>query len=271
MYKSVVQKFQISNTLVTSLLLAIVGLNASRNFASAQQQNIPVCQPPNSGEYLLLVSSPTTENQKQLRQALPSNTKISTCRYIKNTVTRIGGFNKIDDANSWARYIKNIVGLSAFVSTRPSSEVAQKPSTLAQKPPTVTQKPPTATQKPPTATQKPSIVTQKPPTAIQKPSTVTQKPPTQTVSSYKPERLGEGLAVLVDYYNRPEMANKVREVVKGDVGFVSYGERPYLLAVYTTNQKEAYSTLQKLSERGFFAVVVDSRKVLLLRSSVRLQ
>ncbi|MBW4628591.1 MAG: hypothetical protein KME49_24520 [Brasilonema octagenarum HA4186-MV1] len=243
MYKSVVQKFQISNTLVSSLLLAIVGLSASINSASAQQQNIPVCQPPNSGEYLLLVSSPTTENQKQLRQALPSNTKISTCRYIKNTVTRIGGFNKIDDANSWARYIKNIVGLSAFVSTRPSSEVAQKPSTVAQKPPTVTQKPPTAT----------------------------QKPPTQTVSSYKPERLGEGLAVLVDYYNRPEMANKVREVVKGDVGFVSYGERPYLLAVYTTNQKEAYSTLQKLSERGFFAVVVDSRKVMLLRSSVRLQ
>ncbi|QDL06854.1 hypothetical protein DP113_02055 [Brasilonema octagenarum UFV-E1] len=243
MYKSVVQKFQISNTLVSSFLLAIVGLSASINSASAQQQNIPVCQPPNLGEYLLLVSSPTTENQKQLRQALPSNTKISTCRYIKNTVTRIGGFNKIDDANSWARYIKNIVGLSAFVSTRPSSEVAQKPSTVAQKPPTATQKPPTAT----------------------------QKPPTQTVSSYKPERLGEGLAVLVDYYNRPEMANKVREVVKGDVGFVSYGERPYLLAVYTTNQKEAYSTLQKLSERGFFAVVVDSRKVMLLRSSVRLQ
>lgn len=231
MSKTVVQKFHIQNTLVSSLMLGIVGLSGGINSANAQQ-DIPVCQPPNSGEYLLLVSSPTAENQKQLRQALPSNTNASTCRYLKNTVTRIGGFNKIDDANSWARYIKNIVGLSAIVTTRPSSEVAQKP-------PTVTQ-------------------------------TVTQKPPTQTVS-YKPERLGEGLAVLVDYYNRPEMANKVREVVRGDVGFVSYGERPYLLAVYTRNQKEAYSTLQKLSERGFFAVVVDSRKVMLLRSSVRLQ
>ncbi|NMG22605.1 hypothetical protein DP116_25435 [Brasilonema bromeliae SPC951] len=215
-------------------MLGIVGLSGGINSANAQQ-DLPVCQPPNSGEYLLLVSSPTAENQKQLRQALPSNTNPSTCRYLKNTVTRIGGFNKIDDANSWARYIKNIVGLSAIVTTRPSSEVAQKPPTVTQKPPTVT-----------------------------------QKPPTQTVS-YKPERLGEGLAVLVDYYNRPEMANKVREVVRGDVGFVSYGERPYLLAVYTRNQKEAYSTLQKLSERGFFAVVVDSRKVMLLRSSVRLQ
>ena len=243
MYKSVVPKFQIPNTLLSSLMLGIVGLSAGINSAYAQQQNIPVCQPPNSGEYLLLVSSPTPENQKQLRQALPSSTNTSTCRYLKNTVTRIGGFNKADDANSWARYIKNIVGLSAIVTTRPSSEVAQKPSTVAQKPSTVAQKPPT----------------------------VTQKPPTQTVSSYKPERLGQGLAVLVDYYNRPEMVNKVREVVKGDVGFVSYGERPYLLAVYTRNQKEAYTTLQKLSDQGFFAVVVDSRKVMLLRSSVRLQ
>ncbi|KAB8330800.1 hypothetical protein SD80_029605 [Scytonema tolypothrichoides VB-61278] len=230
MSKTVVQKFQITNTLVSSLILGIVGLSSGINSANAQQ-DIAVCQPPNSGEYLLLVSSPTAENQKQLRQALPSNTNARTCRYLKNTVTRIGGFNNIDDANSWARYIKNIVGLSAIVTTRPS-QVAQKPSTVTQ--------------------------------------TVAQKPPSQTVS-YKPERLGEGLAVLVDYYNRPEMANKVREVVRGDVGFVSYGERPYLLAVYTRNQKEAYSTLQKLSERGFFAVVVDSRKVMLLRSSVRLQ
>jgi hypothetical protein len=244
MSKTVVQKFQISNTLVSSLMLGIVGLSGGINSANAQQQDLPVCQPPNSGEYLLLVSSPTAQNQKQLRQALPSNTNASSCRYLKNTVTRIGGFNNIDDANSWARYIKNIVGLSAIVTTRPLSEITQKP---------------------------PTVTTQKPPTVmIQKPPTMAQASPIQR-PSYKPERLGEGLAVLVDYYNRPEMVNQVRELVRGDVGFVSYGERPYLLAVYTRNQKEAYSTLQKLSERGFFAVVVDSRKVMLLRPSVRLQ
>ncbi|MGH7999704.1 MAG: hypothetical protein ACREPR_09815 [Brasilonema sp.] len=220
MYKTVVQKFQIPNTLVSGLVLAIVGLSGGVNSVYAQQQELSVCQPPNAGEYLLLISSPTAQNQKQLRQALPPTTKTTICRYIKETVTRIGGFTKIDDANSWARYINNIAGLSAIITTRPS-EVAQKP--------------------------------------------------TPQPVSYKPERLGEGLAVLVDYYNRPELANKVRDVVKADVGFVSYGQRPYLLAIYTTNQKEAYSTLKKLSEQGFFPVLVDSRKVMLLRSAVRLQ
>lgn len=56
----------------------------------------------------------------------------------------------------------------------------------------------------------------------------------------------------------------------GDVGFVSYGQRPYLLATYTTSQKDAYKTLQKLSERGFFAVLVDSSKVILLKPVVKL-
>ncbi|MBW4631108.1 MAG: hypothetical protein KME30_04150 [Iphinoe sp. HA4291-MV1] len=231
MYNTVVQKFQIPNTLLSGMVLAMVGWTGSINSVYAQQQDLPVCQPPNSGEYLLLVSSPTPENQKQLRQALPSNTKTTTCRYLKDTVTRIGGFTKIDDANSWARYVNNIVGLSAIITTRPSD----RPSEVAQ--------------------------TQ---------TTVTQTQTTQTLS-YKPERLGEGFAVLVDYYNRPEVANKVREVVGGDVGFVSYGQRPYLLAVYTTNQKEAYSTLEKLNERGFFALLVNSHKVMLLRSTVRLQ
>ncbi|ARV60222.1 hypothetical protein BZZ01_17710 [Nostocales cyanobacterium HT-58-2] len=220
MYKPFAQKIQtLPDALISSLLLLIVGLTGGMNSAFAQQQDLPVCQPPNSGEYLLLIVSPTQNNQKQLREALPSDVKTTICRYLKDTVTRIGGFTKIDDANSWARYINNIVGLSAIITTRPS-EVAQTP--------------------------------------------------TQTVS-YKPERLGEGFAVLVDYYNRPEVANQVRKVVGGDVGFVSYGQRPYLLAIYTNNQKEAYSTLEKLSEQGFFALLVNSRKVMLLRSTVRLQ
>jgi hypothetical protein len=81
--------------------------------------------------------------------------------------------------------------------------------------------------------------------------------------------LGEGYAILVDYFNRPEMVSSLRNAVGGDVGFVSYGQRPYLLAVYTTNQKEAYNTLKKLSETGFVAILADGQKVVLLRSIVR--
>ncbi|MBD2778205.1 hypothetical protein [Iningainema tapete] len=218
-----VQKFLKTNSLVSVSVLSFVGLIGSLNSALAQQ-NIPVCQPPNSGEYLLLVISPTTNNQTQLRKALPPELKTTTCRYLKDTVTRIGGLTKIDDANRWARYVNNIVGLSAIITTKPSDT---------------------------------------------KPSDVVTTNQQQTVS-YKPQQLGEGYAVLVDYFNRPEISTEVRQVVGGDVGFASYGRRPYLLAVYTTNQKDAYSTLQTLSERGFFAILVDSRKVMLLRSVVKL-
>jgi hypothetical protein len=224
MYKPVVLQLpNLRNTLRSSLILAIAPLIAGINPAFAQQQNLPVCQPPNPGEYLLLIISPSTNSQKQLRRALPPELKTTTCRYLNDTVTRIGGFKKIDDANRWARYVNSIVGLSAIITTRPTAVAST----------------PTANNQTPTA-------------------------------NYKPQRLGSGFAVLVDYFNRPELANQVKQVVGGDVGFVAYGQRPYLLATYTTNQKDAYKILQKLSEKGFFAVIVDSSKVMLLRSVVNL-
>jgi hypothetical protein len=224
MYQAIAQT--LTKSLISSVLLALSTAIAGLDSAIVRAQNTPVCQPPSAGEYLLLVISPTSNNQNQLRRALPGEIKTTTCRYLKDTVTRIGGFRNIDDANRWARYISNVVGLSAIITTRPTNNTQQATSPNTNKRETV---------------------------------------------SYNPERLGEGYAVLVDYYNRPEIANQVQEVIGGDVGFATYGQRPYLLAVYTNNQKEAYTTLQKLSEQGLSAVLVDSRKVLLLRSAVRLQ
>ena len=212
---------QILTILPSALLLAVTPLISNINPVIAQQ-NLTNCQPPNAGEYLLLVVSPTTENQKQLRSALPTELKTVTCKYNNQTVTRIGGFKNIDDANRWARYIQNIVGLSAIITTRATQQAPQQAPKL----------------------------------------------PTSKIS-YNPKILGEGYAILVDYFNRPEMVSSLQKSVEGDVGFVSYGQRPYLLAVYTTNQKEAYNTLQKLSESGFVAILADSRKVVLLRSTVR--
>jgi len=224
-----VQRFKILPSVLglamSTTSFAYAGLIGGMSSVFAQQ-GIPLCQPPSAGEYLLLVVSPTANNQKQLRSALPPELKTITCKYLNETVTRVGGFNKIDDANRWARYVSNIVGLSAIITTRPTAPNVQ-----------------------------PQLQPQ-------------PQPPQQTVS-YNPQPLGEGYAVLVDYYNRPELANSVQQVVGGNVGFVSYGQRPYLLAVYTTNQTEAYNTLQKLNDRGFVASIVDSRKVILLRSTVR--
>jgi hypothetical protein len=218
------------------------------------QKPVPTCQPPNKGEYLLLVVSPTSENQKQLRKALPSDLKTVNCKYLNEKVTRIGGFNKIDDANRWARYVNNIVGLSAIITTRPTT------STVATAAPTVVK-----------TTVRTNLASTK--TTVTKsrivPTTITN--PTASKVNYHPQALGEGYAVIVDYFNRPEIANSIQQVVEGNVGFVSYGQRPYLLAVYTTNQKEANNTLQKLNERGFFANLVDSQKVILLRSVVNVK
>jgi hypothetical protein len=220
---------QILTILPSALLLAVTPLISNINPVIAQQ-NLTNCQPPNAGEYLLLVVSPTTENQKQLRSALPTELKTVTCKYNNQTVTRIGGFKNIDDANRWARYIQNIVGLSAIITTRATQQAPQ---------------------------QAPQQVPQ-----------TTPKVPTSKIT-YNPKILGEGYAILVDYFNRPEMVSSLQKSVGGNVGFVSYGQRPYLLAVYTTNQKEAYNTLQKLSESGFVAILADGRKVVLLRSTVR--
>ncbi len=240
-------------TLPSVLGLAIAGLIGGTSSVFAQQ-TIPPCQPPNAGEYLLLVVSPTADNQKQLRSALPPELKTITCKYLNETVTRIGGFNRIDDANRWARYVSNIVGLSAIITTRPTTaDVQPKPQPQLQARPQLQPQPQARPQLQPQP--QPQLQPQ-------------LQPPQQTV--YNPQALGEGYAVLVDYYNRPELVNSVQQVVGGNVGFVSYGQRPYLLAVYTTNQTEAYNTLQKLNNGGFVASIVDSRKVILLRSTVRL-
>lgn len=181
------------------------------------QSTLPACQPPSTEEYLLLFLTPTANNQEQLRTVLPSELKSVTCKYLDQVVTRVGGFKKIEDANRWAKYVSNVVGL-------------------------------------------PSIIAQ--PMGLE---------PPKPNYSYNPTVLGDGFAVLVDYFRRPELANSIQKIVGGNVGLVSYGERPYLLAVYTTNQTEAYRTLQKLNENSFFAILADGRKVMLLRSVVTLK
>ena len=128
----------------------------------------------------------------------------------------------MEDANRWARYINNIVGLSAIIATQPNV------------------------------------------------ANITKIPTQPETISFNPQVLGNGYAVLVDYFNKPELASSIQKVTGGKIGFASYGQRPYLLAAFTTNQQEAYRTMQKLNEGGFFAVIVDGRKVMLLRSSVRL-
>ncbi len=71
--------------------------------------------------------------------------------------------------------------------------------------------------------------------------------------------------MLVDYFSQPELATRVHQLIGKDIGLAAYRQRPYLLAIYTSDQRLANSTLQSLTDRGFWAMVVDSRRVTLLR------
>ncbi|MCD8485171.1 MAG: hypothetical protein LRZ84_00045 [Desertifilum sp.] len=182
---------------------------------SAQAQSYPACQPPNVGEYLLLVEARSPAQQAQLPQALPNTTPYQFCLYLDELVARVGGFSNLEEANRAARYAIETGRLEAYVVQPPASFTAAAPA-------------------------------------------------------YNPQPLGTGFAVLVDYFNQPELATQVQQVLGGTVGLASYGQRPFLLAVHTTNQQDANDILQALSDRGFWAMIVDSRKVVLLNASVSL-
>lgn len=92
--------------------------------------------------------------------------------------------------------------------------------------------------------------------------------PSLPVPVYQPQPLADGYAVLVDYFNQPEIASELRQIIGTEVGLVSYAQRPYLLALYTKSKREANSKLRQLSDRGFRSIVVDSRSVIVIRDSV---
>ncbi len=193
------------------------------------------CQPPSPGEYLLLVVSKTPDSQEQVRRTLPSSATVTVCNYLNDVVTRVGGFTTAESADAWAKYVRESIGLSAFVA-RPS-EVAAQPS-------------PAPTQTAPA------------------PAGIARSSSTQSAGTFNPQALGSGYAVLVDYFSRPELATQVQQLVGKEIGLAAYRQRPYLLAVHTNDQSLANSTLQALTDRGFWAMVVDSRRVMLLRQAI---
>jgi hypothetical protein len=94
---------------------------------------------------------------------------------------------------------------------------------------------------------------------------VRRSPPS---SRYDPEPLGSGYAVLVDYFNRPEIAAQVERAIGKRIALVSYGQRPYLLVEYGPEADDIIDTFETLNDRGFWPLVVDSSRVTILRSGL---
>lgn len=214
-------------------------------------QTLSACQSPRANEYLLLVRNPKANTQTQLRQLLPTNALLTPCTYINESVVRVEGFASADVANAWAKYLSDQAGLQAIVSSPRSTSVSTAPTT--------------PTPSPSSGTGAGSFP--RPNTTPTAPTTPTT--PTGTSASYNPQSLGSGYAVLVSYFNRPEVAADVRKVTNRNVGLVSFEQRPYLLAAQSTNASSASTVLSKLTQAGLTAVLVDSRGVVLLTADVR--
>lgn len=187
------------------------------------QPTYPACQPPLPDEYLVLVPTATVADQEEIRRLLPGPIESTVCNYVNETVTRLGGFGRANQAQEWAQYVNSQAGIVAYV-VGPAG-VAATPSPLPVGP---------------------------------------------SPGAFNPQPLENGYAVLVDFFSNPQVAGELWQILRTDIGLVSYGQRPYLLAELTREQNRANQILQTLSDRGFFATVVDSRNVILLDDAVRL-
>jgi hypothetical protein len=246
----------------SSILAAILSMGIAHPGIS---QPLPACAPPSANEYLLLVANQAPETEAQLTELLPENAAISTCNYLDETVVRVGGFASLEIANAWAQYIQETASLQAFVAQPSSSSSIAAPQSADSPSATEPFSFPSPTQLPSPAPE----AAQPAPGGFPSPTSTTSTPTAVTPTvGYNPQPMGEGYAVLVDYFSRPEVAADVQQVTAQSVGLVAYEQNPFLLAAHTPDSATANAVLQTLTQRGFTAIVVDSRRTVLLAPAV---
>ena len=84
---------------------------------------------------------------------------------------------------------------------------------------------------------------------------------------YNPTVLGEGVAVLVDYQQNPDIGRQLAQ--QGNVGLAVYLQQPYLLVLHTTDSSIAASRLQELVDNGLTSFLVNSQQVIRLTETIR--
>ena len=176
-------------------------------------QALKSCEPPDAGNYLLLVRRENTNVELQLYETLPESVEVTLCDYQGETVLRLGGFPSQAIAEAWQSYIQDELQRTAYI-IEPSATAPQ--------------------------------------------------------TGYNPQSLGEGYAVLVDYFSDLAIAQRLQRELETPPGLVSYGQRPYLLVRHTEKLRQANELLEELSKDGFAVTVVNSRHAILLREAITL-
>ncbi|NEZ60174.1 hypothetical protein [Adonisia turfae] len=205
-------------------------------------QSYPDCPPPASGEYLLLVRGSDAETRDRTISVLPVDKPTLVCNYLDDTVIRAGGFTSLEVANSWALYLNDIEELETVVvesSTATQEPVVDDSATSST----------TAEQEPVTG------------------PVVAATPVADLQAQYQPTLLGEGVAVLVDYQQNPEIGRNLAQ--QGSVGLAVYLQQPYLLVLHTTDSSAAAARLQQLVDSGLTSFLVNGEKVIRLTDTIQ--
>ena len=194
---------------------------------ASAQSRLPACPAPAAQEYLLLVRGDTEAERREIASTLPADNTVLVCEYLDEVLVRAGGFTSLETANAWATYMTTVAGYESFVSRPQADQVAAGGSTGG----------------------------------------ATTARANRGSGDFRPLRLSVGYAVLVDYGDRPELANIVSQVVR-PVGLAVYQGRTYLLADYTRDSDSAAATLQRLSDAQTTAILVDAQQVVRLTPEV---
>ncbi|NET08580.1 MAG: hypothetical protein F6K16_28560 [Symploca sp. SIO2B6] len=189
-------------------------------------QIVPQCLPPEPDEHLVLVNQQTSEALEQLRTLLPDGSTSRICRYLDDTVIRVGGFANEEVATAWGEYLAQTLSVETAI-VQPATPFADADTDTDVPPPIA-------------------------------------REPSESVPPYDPELLEAGYAVLVDYADRPDLAIALQSALGEPVGLVVYRQTPYLLAIYSDSARKAGDVLTALVEADFNAIMVDSRNVVLM-------
>ena len=107
------------------LAASMLGLAASAGAKpSLAQSSLPVCPPPASNEFLLLVRGDTEAERAEISTILPVESTVLVCQYVDEVVVRAGGFDSLETANAWASYMTTEQGFESFVAQPSSQPVA---------------------------------------------------------------------------------------------------------------------------------------------------
>ena len=231
--------------LLMMTVLALSGVPA----AIAQPVGIPAvgngiigdCQPPSATEFLLFATARTPEAQALLRSKAPTDATTTVCRYQGEVVIRVAGFASEPSAAAWGQYLIRATGI---------------PTTIVRPVPVAAAVSPGAPKGDALAPKVATILTGAGNGSVGK---------RFSPGVYNPQPLSSGYAVLVNYNNRPDVAVQLGQVLSQDVGVAVYGERPYLFVMQTGETSAANAVVKLLNDRGFLALRVEAKSVVLLR------